>query len=211
LKDIHTYTYIYSATIYHIGLVHHLNQTANRVACLPAHARHTRPIEPARLLALCLPHVSHMRPPGPGLLTSDHLHHSPILRARFMDRFTLSSHTVALPHALLLLRSLPSPATNDLNAALRALAASSNPARSPSSSAASYPCPRLDALKGQGHHPVLRRGSHGPDPRAGPLTQCGCRRPPDDHAARLLCQVRHPMPSVTTLRLCRWCLMKCQS
>jgi hypothetical protein len=130
LKDIHTYTYIYSATIYHIGLVHHLNQTANRVACLPAHARRTRPIEPARLLALRLPHVSHMRPPGPGLLTSDHLHHSPILRTRFMDRFTLSSHTVALLHALLLLRSLPSPATNDLNAALRALAASSNLARS---------------------------------------------------------------------------------
>jgi hypothetical protein len=107
-------------------LVHHLNQTANRVVCLPAHARRTRPIEPACLLALRLPHVSHTRPPGPGILTSGHLHHSPILRARF----TLSSHTVALPHTLLLLRSLSSPATNDLNAALMVLAASSNPARS---------------------------------------------------------------------------------
>jgi hypothetical protein len=76
------------------------------------------------------PHASCARPLGPGLITSDHLHRNPILRARFVDRFTLSSHTAALLHALLLLHSIPSPAANDLNAALRALAASSNTARS---------------------------------------------------------------------------------
>ncbi|BAS96871.1 Os06g0226066 [Oryza sativa Japonica Group] len=36
----------------------------------------------------------------------------------------------ALPHALLLLHSLPAPATNDLNAALRGLATTPHPARS---------------------------------------------------------------------------------
>ncbi|GJN00250.1 hypothetical protein PR202_ga17667 [Eleusine coracana subsp. coracana] len=86
------------------------------------------------------------------LLASDKLHSSPTLRARFLDRLALSPHPAALPHALLLLRSLPSPATNDLNAALRGLAASPHPARSllllagrllP---APAPPLPRLDAL-----------------------------------------------------------------
>jgi pentatricopeptide repeat protein len=95
---------------------------------------------------------SHFKQFHARLLTSDHLYCCPTLRARFLDRLALSSHPAALPHALLLLRSLPSPATNDLNAALRGLAASSNPARSlvllagrllP---APAPPRPRLDAL-----------------------------------------------------------------
>jgi pentatricopeptide repeat protein len=86
------------------------------------------------------------------LLTSGRLHSDTFLRARFLDRLALSAHPEALPHALLLLRSLPSPATNDFNAALRGLAASPHPARSllllagrllPSPSP---PPPRLDAL-----------------------------------------------------------------
>uniref|UniRef100_A0A0E0J8R9 DYW domain-containing protein n=1 Tax=Oryza nivara TaxID=4536 RepID=A0A0E0J8R9_ORYNI len=64
------------------------------------------------------------------LLTSGHLGAHPGLRARFLDRLALSPHPAALPHALLLLRSLPTPAINDLNAALRGLAASPHPARS---------------------------------------------------------------------------------
>ncbi|KAL5199720.1 hypothetical protein ABZP36_020923 [Zizania latifolia] len=86
------------------------------------------------------------------LLTSGYLgsHHG--LRARFLDRIALSPHPAALPHALLLLRSIPFPVTNDLNAALRGLAASPHPTRSllllagrllP---APSPPLPRLDAL-----------------------------------------------------------------
>jgi hypothetical protein len=65
---------------------------------------------------------------------------------------------------------------------------------SSSSPAAFYPCPcpRLDALKGQGHRLVLRHGSHGPNPRAGPPAQHGHRHPPNDHTARLLRQVRRP-------------------
>ena len=63
------------------------------------------------------------------LLTSGLLGSHPPLRARFLDRLALSPHAAALPHALRLLRSLPSPATNDLNAALRGLAASPQPAR----------------------------------------------------------------------------------
>ncbi|KAF0895752.1 hypothetical protein E2562_014361 [Oryza meyeriana var. granulata] len=61
-------------------------------------------------------------------------------------------HPAALPQALLLLRSLPFPATNDLNAALRGLAASRHPARSLLLLAGrllpppSPPLPRLDAL-----------------------------------------------------------------
>jgi pentatricopeptide repeat protein len=94
---------------------------------------------------------SHFKQFHARLLTSDHLYCCPTLRARFLDRLALSSHPAALPHALLL-HSLPSPATNDLNAALRGLAASSNPARSlvllagrllP---APAPPRPRLDAL-----------------------------------------------------------------
>ncbi|CAN6198241.1 unnamed protein product [Urochloa humidicola] len=86
------------------------------------------------------------------LLTSGHLLSFPPLRARFLDRVALSPHDAALPYALLLLRSLPAPATNDLNAALRGLAASPQPARSllllagrllP---APAPPRPRLDAL-----------------------------------------------------------------
>jgi hypothetical protein len=109
---IYIYYYYLSPRVMEL-LVHHLNQTTNRAWVPP------RP-----------PHVSCAPPPGPGLFMSDHLHRSPILHAHFVDCFTLSSHTAALPHALLLLRSRPSPATNDLNATLRALAASSNPARS---------------------------------------------------------------------------------
>ncbi|EER89465.1 hypothetical protein BDA96_10G111800 [Sorghum bicolor] len=80
------------------------------------------------------------------------LHSYPSLRARFLDRLALLPHADALPHALLLLRSLPYPATNDFNAALRGLAASPHPARSllllagrllP---APAPPRPRLDAL-----------------------------------------------------------------
>ena len=63
------------------------------------------------------------------VLTLGLLGSHPPLRARFLDRLALSPHAAALPHALRLLRSLPSPATNDLNAALRGLAASPQPAR----------------------------------------------------------------------------------
>ncbi|CAM0913636.1 unnamed protein product [Alopecurus aequalis] len=96
--------------------------------------------------------LSHYRQFHARLLTSARLHSDPFLRARFLDRLALSAHPAALPHALLLLRSLPSPATNDFNAALRGLAASPHPARSllllagrllPSPSP---PPPRLDAL-----------------------------------------------------------------
>ncbi|KAF0903580.1 hypothetical protein E2562_027995 [Oryza meyeriana var. granulata] len=86
------------------------------------------------------------------LLTSGHLDSHPGLRARFLDRLALSPHPAALPQALLLLRSLPFPATNDLNAALRGLAASRHPARSLLLLAGrllpppSPPLPRLDAL-----------------------------------------------------------------
>jgi hypothetical protein len=95
---------------------------------------------------------SHFKQFHARLLTSDRLYCCPTLRARFLDRLALFSHPATLPHALLLLRSLPSPATNNLNAALRGLAASSNPARSlillagrllP---APAPPRPRLDAL-----------------------------------------------------------------
>uniref|UniRef100_A0A0D9WNI7 Pentacotripeptide-repeat region of PRORP domain-containing protein n=1 Tax=Leersia perrieri TaxID=77586 RepID=A0A0D9WNI7_9ORYZ len=89
------------------------------------------------------------------LLTSGHLGSHPgggVLRVRFLDRLALSPHPDALPHALLLLRSLPVPDTNDLNAALRGLAASPHPARSLLLLAGrllpppSPPLPRLDAL-----------------------------------------------------------------
>nr|CAB3470079.1 unnamed protein product [Digitaria exilis] len=96
--------------------------------------------------------LSHHKQFHARLLTSGHLLSHPHLRARFLDRLALSPHGAALPYALLLLRSLPSPATNDLNAALRGLAASPQPARSllllagrllP---APAPPRPRLDAL-----------------------------------------------------------------
>jgi len=88
------------------------------------------------------------------LLTSGLLGSHPPLRARFLDRLALSPHAAALPHALRLLRSLPSPATNDLNAALRGLAASPQPARCllllagrlPPAPAGAPPRPLLDAL-----------------------------------------------------------------
>ncbi|CAL5046935.1 unnamed protein product [Urochloa decumbens] len=96
--------------------------------------------------------LSHYKEFHARLIASGHLlSHSP-LRARFLDRLALSPHEAALPYALLLLRSLPAPATNDLNAALRGLAASPQPARSllllagrllP---APAPPRPRLDAL-----------------------------------------------------------------
>ncbi|KAL6605909.1 hypothetical protein ACP70R_041562 [Stipagrostis hirtigluma subsp. patula] len=96
--------------------------------------------------------LSHYKQFHARLLASGHLHSHPGLRARFLDRLALSPNPAALPHALLLLRSLPCPATNDLNAALRGLAASPHPARSllllagrllP---APAPPRPRLDAL-----------------------------------------------------------------
>ncbi|CAN6208182.1 unnamed protein product [Urochloa humidicola] len=96
--------------------------------------------------------LSHYKQFHARLLTSGHLLSSPTLRAHFLDRVALSPHGAALPYALLLLRSLPAPATNDLNAALRGLAASPHPARSllllagrllP---APAPPRPRLDAL-----------------------------------------------------------------
>ncbi|RCV20920.1 hypothetical protein SEVIR_4G096200v4 [Setaria viridis] len=96
--------------------------------------------------------LSHYKQFHARLLTSGHLCSHPPLRARFLDRLALSPHDTALPYALLLLRSLPAPATNDLNAALRGLAASPQPARSllllagrllP---APAPPRPRLDAL-----------------------------------------------------------------
>ena len=78
----------------------------------------------------CLTTFSHYKQFHAQLITSARLYFEPSLRARFLDRLALSAHAAALPHALLLLRSLPSPATNDLNAALRGLAASPHPARS---------------------------------------------------------------------------------
>ncbi|CAN6173112.1 unnamed protein product [Urochloa humidicola] len=96
--------------------------------------------------------LSHYKQFHARFLTSGHLLSHPPLRARFLDRVALSPHDAALPYALLLLRSLPAPATNDLNAALRGLAASPQPARSllllagrllP---APAPPRPRLDAL-----------------------------------------------------------------
>ncbi|XP_025811461.1 pentatricopeptide repeat-containing protein OGR1, mitochondrial-like [Panicum hallii] len=88
------------------------------------------------------------------LLTSGLLGSHPPLRARFLDRLALSPHAAALSHALRLLRLLPSPTTNDLNAALRGLAASPQPARCllllagrlPPAPAGAPPRPRLDAL-----------------------------------------------------------------
>nr|CAB3467533.1 unnamed protein product [Digitaria exilis] len=98
--------------------------------------------------------LSHHKQFHARLLTSGHLLSHPHLRARFLDRLALSPHGAALPYALLLLRSLPSPATNDLNAALRGLAASPHPARSLlllagrllPAPATAPPRPRLDAL-----------------------------------------------------------------
>ncbi|KAJ1277798.1 hypothetical protein BS78_04G030500 [Paspalum vaginatum] len=96
--------------------------------------------------------LSHYKQFHARLLALGSLRSSPSIRARFLDRLALSPHAAALPHALLLLRSLPTPATNDLNAALRGLAASPQPARAllllagrllP---APAPPRPRLDAL-----------------------------------------------------------------
>ncbi|VAI84410.1 unnamed protein product [Triticum turgidum subsp. durum] len=119
---------------------------APATATAAAAALHLEPFLP-RLTTL-----SHHKQFHAQLITSARLYFEPSLRARFLDRLALSAHAAALPHALLLLRSLPSTATNDLNAALRGLAASPHPARSllllagrllPSPSP---PRPRLDAL-----------------------------------------------------------------
>jgi pentatricopeptide repeat protein len=112
-------------------------------------------VEAAQKLESLLPRLvtlSHHKQFHARLLTSGHLRSHPPLRARFLDRLALSPHDAALPYALLLFRSLPVPATNDLNAALRGLAASPQPARSllllagrllPASATQR---PRLDAL-----------------------------------------------------------------